>query len=128
MELVKRLGVWMDHSNAILIDVDAGKIVQRIDSTFTHQVKTQALSHNESGMHHKEHQLQNQYYKAIAEAIVNYNKVLLFGPTDAKKELHNYLLKDEHYSHIKLQIKSADKMTDKEKIEFTKDYFLKLLQ
>jgi len=47
-------------------------------------------------MHHKEEQEELAYYKAIASAIEQYNKVLLFGPSEAKNELFN-LLKPYYY-------------------------------
>ena len=124
METEKKVGIWMDHLHAILIDVNLGKIANTIESKFTHDVKVEALHHGESGMHHKENQLQLQYYKQIAVEIEKYNSVLLFGPTDAKQELHNYLLKQENFKKIKMHVLAADKMTDNEKIAFVKNFYL----
>jgi len=38
-------------------------------------------------MHNKRQQLHEVYYKEIADVILKYNNVLLFGPTNAKTEL-----------------------------------------
>ena len=127
METDKRIGIWMDHLNAILIDANLGKITNTIESKFTHEVKVEALHHGESGMHHKEHQLQLNYYKQIAEEIAKYNTILLFGPTDAKQELHNYLMKQEHFKEIEMHVLAADKMTENEKIAFVRNHFNKVL-
>ncbi|MBI3234993.1 MAG: hypothetical protein HYZ42_13320, partial [Bacteroidetes bacterium] len=61
--------------------------------------------------------------KEIATEILKYNHVLLFGPTDAKKELHNFLKKDSHFKEVKIDIQSADKMTDNEKDAFVQSHF-----
>ncbi len=124
MKKVKQLGIWMDHSNAILMDNTNSAIVQRIVvSDFTHEEKELALSKNENLMHNKEQHEQNEYYKEIGESIRNYDKVLLFGPTNAKVELLNLLKSNHRYASIEIEVKNADKMADNEKHAFVKNYF-----
>ncbi len=65
------------------------------------------------------------YYKEISDEILKYDQVLLFGPTNAKSELHNFLNKDLHFKNIKIDVESADKMTDHQKNAFVKNYFNK---
>ena len=74
-------------------------------------------------MHNKEQQMDEAYYKKIGAAILNYQHVLLFGPTHAKSELHNYLKKDLHFKDIKIDVESTDKMTDNEKDAYVKNHF-----
>ena len=119
----KNVGVWMDHSTANLIDLSSDKNNQTIASAFTFAVREEALQRSEKGMHDKQQQLQTAYYKEIADAIVAYDHVLLFGPTDAKSELHNYLNKDLHFKDVLIDVEPADKMTDNEKVAFVKSHF-----
>lgn len=123
METTKKLGIWLDHSEANLIDLTTKQNNHTINSEFTYDTKEEALSRSESIMHNKEHQMHEAYYKKIGEEILKYNHVLLFGPTNAKAELHNYLNKDLHFKDIKIVNESADKMTDNEKVAFVKAYF-----
>ena len=126
MEKIKCLGIWMDHSKANLMECNDNDVnTQTIESEFTHQNKMEALSHSESGMQHKENQLHEQFYKKIGEEILKYNKVLLFGPTDAKLELHNFLKNNQHFNNINIEVDSVDKMTDNQQKAFVKDYFRK---
>jgi stalled ribosome rescue protein Dom34 len=57
----------------------------------------------------KRQQLTEDYYKEIADVILNYNHVLLFGPTNAKKQSYNYIMEDLRFkdinSRLNLQIK-----------------------
>ena len=48
----------------------------------------------------------------LGNLILNYDHVLLFGPTNAKSELHNFLNKDLHFKDIQIDVKTTDKMTD----------------
>lgn len=82
------------------------------------------LSKGQKAMHNKEQHEQLAYYKEIAAVIKNYEEVLLFGPTDAKKELVNILKEDHHFDKIKIEIKDAGKMTENQRNAFVKEYFL----
>lgn len=123
MKPQKNLGIWMDHSTANLIDLNSKKKSHSITSEFTFDTKEDALTRSESLMHNKRQQMHEAYYKDIANEILKYNNVLLFGPTNAKTELHNYLNKDLHFKTIKIAVASADKMTDNQQVAFVKNYF-----
>lgn len=123
METQKNLGIWMDNHIAHLIDLNSKKNNHSIESKFTTEVKDVTLRKNENLMHNKEQQMTDLYYKKIADEILKYDNVLLFGPTNAKKELHNFLNKDLHFKDIVIDVESADKMTDNEKEAFVENHF-----
>lgn len=55
MKTKKKLGIWMDHSSAHLIEFsDSSFEVETIESKFTHQEKEKSLAKGESHLHHKE--------------------------------------------------------------------------
>jgi len=123
MESNKYLGIWMDHSVANLIDLNGGIRKYTINSAFTFQSKEEVLSRSEFTMHNKQEQLLTAYFKTISGEILKYTHVLLFGPTNAKTELHNYLNKDLHFKDIHIDIEPSDKMTDKQQVGFVKNHF-----
>ncbi|MEI6312648.1 MAG: hypothetical protein WCP57_10340 [Bacteroidota bacterium] len=123
MQQTKNLGVWLDHASAKLIDLDDNVNNHSIVSSFDAHTKEDALSRSENIMHNKEHQMHEAFYKKIADVVVKYNHVLLFGPTDAKDELHNYMKKDLHFKDIKMDMQTTDKMTDIEKYDIVKKHF-----
>ena len=115
----------MDHSSAHLIDLTKEKDAHVIMTDFSHDTKEEALSRSENVMHNKRQQMQEAYYKEIADQILNYDHVLLFGPTNAKTELHNYLKNNAHFENIKIDIETADKLSENEKLALVKDHFNK---
>ena len=123
METNKNLGIWMDHSIANLIGLNAQKNNHSISSKFTSNTKEEALNRSEKGMHNKRQQLNQTFYKEIADEILKYDHVLLFGPTNAKTELHNYFNKDMHFKDIKIDVESADNMTENEQFAFVRRHF-----
>ena len=126
MTTVKKLGIWMDHASAHLMEFTADPIATAtLDSRFTHQEKSESLIKSESLSHNKEQHQQAAYYKHLGSIIKIYDEVMLFGPTDAKKELFNSLTTDHHFSKIKIEVKQTDKMTEHQQHAYVKDHFPK---
>ena len=124
MTTVKKLGIWIDHSSAHLIEFSTEPIeTKTIESKFTHEDKVQGLGNSEKHMHIKEQHQQSEYYKKLGEAIRNYEEVLLFGPTEAKVELFNILKADHLFAKIKIEIKQTDKMSENQQHAFVREYF-----
>lgn len=124
MKTNKKIGIWMDHSSAHLIEFSESSFeVETIESKFTHQEKEKSLAKGESHLHHKEQQFLLDYFKKIAKVILNYDKVILFGPTNAKKEFFNYLSEDNRFVKIKIYIEETDKMNAFQRQNFINDYF-----
>jgi hypothetical protein len=120
----KRIGIWMDHSSAHLMELRSEPIETiTIESKFTHQEKEHSMVKSELLMHNKERHQQAEYYKKLGEVIKNYEEVILFGPTDAKVELFNLLRADHLFSKIKIEIQQADKMTEIQQHAFVREYF-----
>jgi ADP-heptose:LPS heptosyltransferase len=124
MTTIKKLGICLDHSSAHLIEFTTALAESKtVDSKFTHQQKEQTLGKSENLMHNKEQHEQAEYYKKLGEAILNYNEVLLFGPTEAKAELFNILRADHRFAKIKIEVKPADKMNEIQQRDFVQEYF-----
>lgn len=124
MNTIKRIGIWMDHSTAHMMDYTGGNFVtENVESDFTHTAKIESLNHSENVMHNKEQHEQASYYKKLGERIKNYDEVLLFGPTDAKNELMNLLKADHHFDKIKFSVKSSEKMSENQQHHFIREHF-----
>ncbi len=124
MKIIKKLGIWMDHASAHIIEITANGMKEtNIFSEFTHEEKLVVLNKGEKAMHNKEQQQQGAFYNKIAALIKNYEAVILFGPTNAKAELLNILKSDQHFAKIKIEIQETDKMTSNERQLFVKKHF-----
>ena len=121
----KKLGIWMYHANAHLMQYADPIVTKIISSDSTHEEKEFTLQKGESFMQRKNQQQEAAYYKAIGESIKGYDEVLVFGPTDARTELLNILQEDLHFSKIKIETKASDKLTENQEHAFVRDYFSK---
>jgi len=125
-ESAKKLGIWMDHSSAHLMEFTNDPIdTKTINSEFTHQVREQTLKKSESLMDHKEQHEEAAYYKKLGEIMQKYDNIILFGPTNAKTELFNILRADHHFETIKIEVMQTDKMTENQQHAFVREYFSK---
>jgi hypothetical protein len=124
MKNIKKLGIWMDHSNAYLMELTNDIIVtNRIVSELTNHEAEYNFYKGEKLIHKKEQHLQLSYYKKIGNVIKKYQDVVLFGPTDAKNELLNLVKTDHLFEGIKIEVKNSDKMTEDQMQIYIREYF-----
>jgi stalled ribosome rescue protein Dom34 len=122
MKNIKQMGIWMDHSNALLMELTDDTIATHsVVSESSDQVNEQGLISHGKPLINKEQRF--SYYKKISDSIRNFQEVVLFGPTDAKNELLNLLKADHLFKNIKIEVKNADKMTENQMYAFIRDYF-----
>ena len=123
MKTKKRLGIWMDHSIAHLIEVENDQMAA---DTITAKVGEQDEpldKRDETLIQNKEQNELADFFSRISDVIINYDEVLLFGPTNAKTELINKLKEDHHFDDIKIEVKAADKMTKNQLQSFVDEHF-----
>ena len=114
----------MDHSSAKCMLINGVKLTTTlILSEFTHQKKAESLTHSEKTMHNQEQQMTAKFFKEISETILTADKILLFGPTDAKLELWNTLKEDHHFDEKKIAAETCVHFNEAKQLTFFKDYF-----
>jgi hypothetical protein len=125
MKSKKQLGIWMDHSVAHCSELINNTIItESIESNPVSQVNKEDLYYkDESHMLNKEQDKLSVYYSKLSNVVLNYDEVVLFGPTDAKNELLNLIKNDHLFAKISVEAKAADKMSKIQQLEFIKDYF-----
>jgi len=70
MKTPRRLGIWMDHSVARLMEYTDGEYkVITFDSNFVGLDNQDGLQHSESLLYNKENQAKRSFYKSIIEAL-----------------------------------------------------------
>ncbi|HEY5123290.1 MAG TPA: hypothetical protein VIK14_06090 [Ignavibacteria bacterium] len=126
MKDIKQLGIWMDHSNAFLLEIVNDTIeTNSVVSELSDPEAEFNFYKGEKLIHKKERHLQLSYYKKVGEIIKKYQEVVLFGPTDAKNELLNLLKIDHLFEDIKIEVVNSGKMTESQMQTFVREYFKK---
>ena len=123
MNNIKQLGIWMDHSNAYLMELTNDIIVNRVVSELTNHETEYNFYKGEKLLNKKARHQQLSFYKKIGDIIKKFQDVVLFGPTDAKNELLNLIKSDHLFENIKIEVRNSDKMTEEQMQTFVRDYF-----
>jgi hypothetical protein len=124
MKATKKLGIWMDHSTANILELLNDTVTSKtLESTPAFPEQVENLRLDESLMHNKEQNQYADFYKRLSVLILNFDEVLLFGPTDAKTELFNLLKNNLQFEKVKISVQPADNMTDNQQKAFVKGFF-----
>jgi stalled ribosome rescue protein Dom34 len=124
MKNTNQLGIWMDHSVASLIEFTVKPFeVQTILCEFPLEEKNTSPTKKYELKTRSNRAALNKFYNKIGKAIVKYDKVVLFGPFDAKIEFFDFLSEDERFLKLKIEIKDADNMDVNQQHSFIKEYF-----
>ena len=118
-----KAGVWIDHRGSVIVALtDDGEHITHITSN----VEKHLARGGDSPLKGSYEPLQvpaddsrqraltgelNHYYDSVIAAVRNFDSLLLFGPGEAKGELHKRLVKSRLDARIDA-VESADKMTD----------------
>lgn len=121
----KEIGLWIDHSQAVMvINLDQEEEIKHITSNMEKHVRYSGASEpsnpaethtdtTEDGRDQRFNNELNRYYDDVISYLRNANSILIFGPGEAKIELHKRL-RHHGYSDQIITIKTTDKMTDKQ--------------
>lgn len=136
----KKIGVWLDHSKAKLIEImDGGAEITTVQSPYRRRVRIPGedssnietrfgyniFSNSEFKVHQKKQNEVTSYYKDLEKRLQKYDMILLFGPTLAKSELSNFLSENKKFASKKIIQKNSDKMTENEMAAFVRKHFEK---
>lgn len=126
MERKKRLGIWMNHSDAHLMEFKTDIIeMNTIESTFAHQENAEEAEANERKKQTLEKKKRAKFYKDLSETIKYYDEVVIFGPKNGKNKLVDLLESDSKFANIKIEVMDADNLTENQQHIFVKEHFLK---
>lgn len=111
MNTSKLIGVFMDYYTANIMEFSERPYeIQTIKSKFDLKLKKEKKK-SEKHLYILAQQCKADYFKKIVSTILQYDKVLLFGPTKAKTELFNILKDDCHFFKFKTYLKETEQLT-----------------
>ena len=129
-----KAGVWIDHREASIValtadDVHTTLIVSKVekhpersgDSPLKGRYEALQVPADDIRQRALTGEL-NIYYDAVIAALSNYDNLLLFGPGEAKNELHKRMVKMKLGSYI-AAVETEGKMTDRQIAAKVRAYF-----
>ena len=121
MKKETQIGVWMDQAGAYLMEFTTKPFeIQTVVREFSIEDKKKYPFKTTKTAHQNRH----IYYNQIAKAILKYDEIILFGPSDTKFDFFKFLSEDERFFKLKIQIIETDKMDVNDQHQFINDYFI----
>jgi hypothetical protein len=138
MNRKNKTGIWIDHKLALIVNFNEKNEEKfyRIESGFEGKERepgedrnknnARMGSHfitNEKGLENRHNELLRKFYLEVILRIGEDSEVYIFGPSEAKNELAAKIRNYESLKTLITKIEAADRMTDKEVVAKTKEYF-----
>jgi hypothetical protein len=139
METNKKTAVFIDQTKARLIHWEEGL------ATFAETLESEYESHpryrgegsnqarfgadpyhgsnNEYGKNRQEEEIKKAYFHHLVDALLPYDEILLFGPGETKKELHNHLQEQSAFRDKTIHVQNSDHRTDNQLLEAVRQFF-----
>jgi hypothetical protein len=118
-------GIWVDHRKAVIVSVTnegesittiASKVEKHLerggDSPLKGKYEARQVPADDKRQRAFSGEL-NVFYDSVIAALIGTSSVIIFGPGEAKGELHKRLAKTKPLIHI-AAVESNDKMTDRQ--------------
>lgn len=131
---LKGAGVWIDHRKAQIVGLTAEGATTRIilsnvekhperggDSPMKGAYEARQVPADDRQQRALTGDL-NSYYDAVIVALCDYGKLLVFGPGEAKNELHSRLKKQNQAGRV-VAIETEDKMSDRQIVAKVKAHY-----
>lgn len=126
----KRIGIWVDRRRAVIVTVGQGEeqvqvVVSPLETAGVtkgrsqhgqHDIVPDAVQLNQESLYLK------KYYNDIVDQVKGADYLMLMGPGEARVELRN-ALEQRSLGYKILEVKPADKMTDREAMLAVRDYY-----
>lgn len=130
------IAVWMDHSEAKVID-STGTILTNVESPFKthvridgegadgHRLGNYRSTNNERTKNERSQNELRKFYQLVAEKLTPYKEIYVFGPTTAKNEFQNFLNTENLLPGRNIHTHSVDYMTEGEIAAHVRNHFKK---
>lgn len=132
---MKKAGVWIDQKEAKVITLtENSEEMITIPSEIDPQERipgegkqygrfgSQFLSLEKNKQNQQKEHLK-RYLNRVQKSLEDKDEIMLFGPAQIKNELGKLLQQNQNLSDKLREIKSAEKMTENQKVAFVRDYF-----
>jgi hypothetical protein len=121
---MKKVGLWIDHHQALITVIDAGKESQQVIESdlerhpgppggrrtglaYGPQAKNLDSQREAKQKHHLA-----SFYKDVIKAIGKPDQLLVMGPAEAKREFAQMVEKSSELRGVKIRVEAADRMTE----------------
>ncbi|TNE80458.1 MAG: hypothetical protein EP332_07535 [Bacteroidetes bacterium] len=132
MKEITRIGVWLDHTKAHLIEYHP--FAEQIQTVFSPEMESREgaefktnfgdrASNNEDRLANKTQNQHHEFYKLLEKSLLPYDEILLFGSGNARNEFKNILKADKAFQAKTIFVEAAEHLSENQLKAYVRDYF-----
>lgn len=120
------VGIWIDHKKAVIVSVAEGRVTSETlesDVEPHPRYSGQPDGGGEKKYEERHGQQIDRYYDEVISRLGQPDGLLIFGPGEAKLELKERFSRSKAPSERRIDIETADKLTDPQIVAKVKEHF-----
>jgi hypothetical protein len=120
------VGIWIDHKKAVIVSASAGRVTTEIvesDVRAHPRYSGQQDGGGEKKYEERHGQRLDRYYDEVIRQLMEPDRLLIFGPGEAKLELKERLSRSKAHAERTIDIETTDKLTDPQIVAKVKAHF-----
>lgn len=121
---MNHVGIWIDHTQAVIVTTAAGVTTERVTSDVAGHPHFGGQQDGGGEQKYEERHTQelNRYYDAVISHVAAPEGILIFGPGEAKLELEKRL-RTRTPAACPVDVEAADKLTEPQIVAKVKAHF-----
>lgn len=119
----KLAGIWMDTEKAIVVKNHDAQNAFKFFLCSPVKAEIQHGNSSENAGNNAEQTNRVKYFKEIEHLLINSQEVLIIGPGTVQEEFKHYLEETPQFKNLKIQLDTAQQMSDEQVLEKVKEHF-----
>ncbi|WP_294201948.1 hypothetical protein [uncultured Chryseobacterium sp.] len=119
----KLAGIWMDKEKAIVVKNHDAQNAFKFFLCSPVKAEIQHGNSSENAGNNAEQTNRIKYFKEIEHLLINSQEVLIIGPGTVQEEFKHYLEETPQFKNLKIQLDTAQQMSDEQVLEKVKEHF-----
>ena len=131
----QKVGIWIDHRKAVMVfassdqvtaktvESDVGPHARYSDRAAYPTPDSPKAGRGEKKFAERSRQSLDRYYDEVISRMGQPEALLIFGPGEAKLQLHERMSHSKSLSELTVDIESTDKLTDPEIVAHVKQHY-----
>jgi hypothetical protein len=136
MKMKEYVGIWVDHKKVFIVSIAGDQVtINNMVSNVDGHIRISGGSRtstpygpqegpSEGRREERRRQKLRQYYRKIIRIISDAQKILIFGPGEAKIELEREIKKSKVLASRIVGVETTDKMTERQIKARVKEFFM----
>ena len=121
---LRQIAIWIDHREAILAIFKDAHLLREQEIFSEAGPRTHGGGWSQKRIEAHRHTVLELYYDEIAQSLIGADEIIIYGPGQAKHELHQHINRNKALKQHVLDLVTTDKFSEQEFIRMAVNDFV----